>query len=207
MNDEKIANANHSSDTNTVPIEEEKIANPIEEAEAKAKESHEKYLRSVAEMENLRRRTEREIQDVQSYAIASFARDMLSVSDNLSRALDSIPADTNQTEKNGITSLIDGIKMTKRDMISTLEKYGIKKIEADGQKFNPNFHQAMFEEINETIPTNTVIKVVQEGYTMSERVLRPALVGISKGSAQKSTETDLQKSSQNDDNSPALEKE
>ncbi|AHA27622.1 nucleotide exchange factor GrpE [Candidatus Liberibacter americanus] len=181
MNDEKIEKGNNPYDTDESPVEEQKVVNPLEEAEMKAEEFRDKYLRVVAEMENLRRRTDREIQDIQSYSNAAFARDMLSVSDNLSRALESSPKDKDKIANSGLKSLIDGIEMTKREMMSTLEKYGIKKIEAEGNKFNPNYHQAMFEEQNETIPANTVIKVVQDGYLIGERILRPSLVGISKG--------------------------
>ncbi|ONI60041.1 nucleotide exchange factor GrpE [Candidatus Liberibacter solanacearum] len=172
---------NNHSNTNEDSVEEKINNNPLEEAQAKAEEFREKYLRVLADMENIRRRTDREIQDSQSYSIAAFARDMLSVSDNLSRALNSVPIDKTQNSDSEIKSLIDGIEMTRREMMSTLEKYGVKKIDAKNQKFNPNIHQAMFEESNETIPSNTVIKVVQDGYAIGERILRPALVGISKG--------------------------
>ncbi|CAL9914186.1 Protein GrpE [Candidatus Liberibacter solanacearum] len=172
---------NNHSNTNEDSVEEKINNNPLEEAQAKAEEFREKYLRVLADMENIRRRTDREIQDAQSYSIAAFARDMLSVSDNLSRALNSVPIDKTQNSDSEIKSLIDGIEMTRREMMSTLEKYGVKKIDAKNQKFNPNIHQAMFEESNETIPSNTVIKVVQDGYAIGERILRPALVGISKG--------------------------
>ncbi|MBY7649175.1 MAG: nucleotide exchange factor GrpE [Candidatus Liberibacter europaeus] len=181
MNDENIEKENVCSEKDCAPIEEETTTDPIEEAQSKAKEFHEKYIRVVAEMENLRRRTDREKQDIQYYSNTAFARDMLSVADNLSRALDYTPTDEEKIVNTGLKSLIDGIEMTKREMISTLEKHGIKKLESDGKKFDPNFHQAMFEEQNETIPANTIIKVVQDGYTINDRVLRPALVGISKG--------------------------
>ncbi|ADR51868.1 heat-shock protein [Candidatus Liberibacter solanacearum] len=198
---------NNHSNTNEDSVEEKINNNPLEEAQAKAEEFREKYLRVLADMENIRRRTDREIQDAQSYSIAAFARDMLSVSDNLSRALNSVPIDKTQNSDSEIKSLIDGIEMTRREMMSTLEKYGVKKIDAKNQKFNPNIHQAMFEESNETIPSNTVIKVVQDGYAIGERILRPALVGISKGKNKNPVEQIPSQENENKEKSSTINKE
>ena len=144
-------------------------------------ELKDRALRTVAEMENLRRRTAREIQDARAYAVANFARDMLSVSDNLRRALDAIPAETRATVDAGLAGLIEGVEMTERSMLSTLERHGVKKLDPEGEKFDPHFHQAMFEVPNPEVPTNTVVQVVQPGYSIGERVLRPAMVGVAKG--------------------------
>jgi len=144
-------------------------------------ELKDRALRLAAEMENLRRRTQREVQDARTYAVANFARDMLSVSDNLRRALDAIPAETRSSGGAGLSSLIEGVEMTERAMLSGLERHGVKKIEPEGERFDPNFHQAMFEVPNPDLPANTVTTVVQAGYTIGERVLRPAMVGVSKG--------------------------
>ncbi|ACT57175.2 nucleotide exchange factor GrpE [Candidatus Liberibacter asiaticus] len=191
MSEKNIDKEKNPSNANSSTAEEKSEINIPEESLNQSEEFRDKYLRVIAEMENLRRRTDREKKDAQSYSIAKFARDMLSVSDNLSRALDSAPLDLANSEKKSesvLKSLIEGIEMTRREMMSTLERYGVKKIDAKDQKFNPNMHQAMFEEPHDTVPANTIIKVVQDGYAINERVLRPALVSISKGKTQNPTE-------------------
>ena len=144
-------------------------------------ELKDRALRVAAEMENLRRRTARDVHDARAYAVANFARDMLSVSDNLRRALDAIPAEAKAAGDAGFKALIDGVEITERAMLSTLERHGVKKLEPEGEKFDPNFHQAMFEVPNPDVPANTVVQVVQPGYSIGERVLRPAMVGVAKG--------------------------
>ncbi|MEQ1939792.1 nucleotide exchange factor GrpE [Mesorhizobium sp. CN5-321] len=144
-------------------------------------ELKDRALRAAAEMENLRRRTARDVQDARAYAIANFARDMLSVSDNLRRAIDAIPEEAKASGDAGFKALIEGVEITERAMLSALERHGVKKLEPEGEKFDPNFHQAMFEVPNPDVPANTVLQVVQPGYSIGERVLRPAMVGVSKG--------------------------
>lgn len=144
-------------------------------------ELKDKYIRLAAEMENLRRRTARDVKDARSYAVTNFARDMLAVSDNLRRALDAIPAEQRESGEAGFRSLVEGVEMTERAMLTALEQHGVRKQEPEGQKFDPNFHQAMFEVPNADVPNNTVVQVVQDGYVIGERVLRPAMVGVSKG--------------------------
>ena len=144
-------------------------------------ELKDRALRVAAEMENLRRRTARDVHDARAYAVANFARDMLSVSDNLRRALDAIPAEAKASGDAGFKALIDGVEITERAMLSALERHGVKKLEPEGEKFDPNFHQAMFEVPNPDVPANTVVQVVQPGYSIGERVLRPAMVGVAKG--------------------------
>ncbi len=141
-------------------------------------ELKDRVLRSAAEMENLRRRTARDVQDARAYAIANFARDMLSVSDNLRRAIEAVPAEANDA---GLTALVEGVEVTERAMLAALERHGVKKLAPEGEKFDPNFHQAMFEIPNPGVPTGTVLQVVQPGYSIGERVLRPAMVGVSSG--------------------------
>ena len=138
-----------------------------------------RVLRTLAEMENLRRRTEREVADAKTYGVSAFARDMVSVVDNLSRALESLPENARADDR--FKSLIDGVELTARDLQAALARHGVKKLEPQGEKFDPNFHQAMFEEPDETVPSGTVTKVVQIGWTIGDRVLRPAIVGVSKG--------------------------
>ena len=144
-------------------------------------ELKDRVLRAAADMENLRRRTARELQDARAYAVANFARDMLSVSDNLRRALEAIPEVAKAAGDAGFRALIDGVEITERAMLSTLERHGVKKLAPEGEKFDPNFHQAMFEVPNPDVPANTVVQVVQPGYSIGERVLRPAMVGVAKG--------------------------
>ena len=144
-------------------------------------ELKDRVLRAAADMENLRRRTARELQDARAYAVANFARDMLSVSDNLRRALEAIPEEAKAAGDAGFRALIDGVEITERAMLSTLERHGVKKLAPEGEKYDPNFHQAMFEVPNPDVPANTVVQVVQPGYSIGERVLRPAMVGVAKG--------------------------
>jgi molecular chaperone GrpE len=154
---------------------------PIEVLKAENNELRDRFLRLAAEMDNLRRRTDRDVKDAKSYAVAGFARDMLAVSDNLRRALDAVPTEMRAAADAALTTLLEGVELTERSMLSALERHGIKKIEAEGQKFDPHFHQAMFEIPNADVPNNTVVQVVQAGYTIGERVLRPAMVGVAKG--------------------------
>jgi molecular chaperone GrpE len=154
---------------------------PVEALKAENADLRDRFLRLAAEMDNLRRRTDREIKDAKSYAVTGFARDMLSVSDNLRRAIETLPEEARAAADATITALIEGVEMTERGMLSTLERHGVRKIDAEGQKFDPNFHQAMFEVPNPNVPNNTVVQVVQAGYAIGERVLRPAMVGVAKG--------------------------
>ncbi|WP_244424032.1 MULTISPECIES: nucleotide exchange factor GrpE [Methylobacterium] len=148
---------------------------------AERDELKDRMLRTLAEMENLRRRTEREIADARAYAVTNFARDVLNVADNIHRALESVPADAKASADGALKGLIDGIELTQRDLVKTLERHGVKPVEPQGQKFDPNRHQAMFEVPNPDVPAGTVVQVVQTGYVIGERVLRPALVGVAKG--------------------------
>jgi molecular chaperone GrpE len=158
----------------------DETANRIAALEADNSELKDQILRVAAEMENLRKRTQRDVQDARTYAVTNFARDMLAVSDNLRRALETIPADALETDAS-LKSLADGVEMTERAMLQALDRHGVKKLEPEGQKFDPNFHQAMFEVPNPDLPNNTVVQVVQDGYAIGDRVLRPAMVGVSKG--------------------------
>ena len=154
---------------------------PIEALKAENQDMRDKLLRTIAEMENLRKRTEREISDTRSYAIAGFARDMLTATDSLSRALMVLPAEARDSSDATTRSLIEGIEMTEREMQRLLAKHGVKPIEAEGQKFDPHKHQAMFEVPDPSRPEGTVVQVVQAGFAIGDRVLRPAMVGVAKG--------------------------
>ena len=152
-------------------------------AEAERDDFKDKLLRTLAEMENLRRRTEREIADAKAYAVTSFARDMLGSADNLRRAIESVPATAEAAADSALKSVVEGVELTERELLKTLERHGVRRIEPHGEKFDPNMHQAMFEAPDESIAKGLVSKVVQTGYKIGERVLRPALVGVSAGSA------------------------
>lgn len=164
----------------TVPLPEAPI-DPVLALEAEKAELKDKLLRTLADMENLRRRTEREVADSRLYAVTAFARDMLTVADNLRRALDSLPAETRSGADAAVAALVEGVELTERDLLKTFDRHGVKKREPVGEKFNPNFDQAMFEVPDETKPSGTVIQVIQPGYVIGERVLRPSTVGVSKG--------------------------
>ncbi len=167
-------------------------ADPVALLEAEKLELKDKLLRTLADMENLRRRTEREVQDAKAYAVTGFARDLLGVADNLRRALESLGA-TGQDGLDATTKLmVEGVELTERELVKTLDKHGVKKLDPLGQKFDPNMHQAMFEAPDPTHPKGHVVAVVQTGYAISGRVLRPALVGVSSGAAKASPAPDEQ---------------
>jgi molecular chaperone GrpE len=146
-------------------------------------DAKDKMLRTLAEMENLRKRTQREVVDARTYGIAAFARDVLDIADNLQRALDAVPLEAREAADPGLKALIEGVEITERSLHKTLEKNGVQKIEPLGEKFDPNFHQAMYEVPDSTVPSGTVVQVIQAGYTIGERILRPALVAVTKGGA------------------------
>src|SRR5579862_7275756 len=155
-------------------------------AEALAKEAAElrdRTLRTLAEMENLRKRTAKEVADARAYGITGFARDVLDIADNLQRALDAVPSETRESADPMLKALIEGVELTERSLLNALEKNGVKKFDPSGGKFDPNFQQAMYEIPDPSVPAGTVVQVVQAGYTIGDRVLRPALVGVSKGGA------------------------
>lgn len=154
---------------------------PISALLAERDELKDRLLRTLAEMENLRRRTEKEMADTRAYAMTAFARDMLGVADNLRRALENLPPETASTSDTGLKAMLDGVDLTERDLVKTFERHGVRQIDPKGEKFDPNRHQAMFEAPDPATPKGHVTQVVQIGYSIGERVLRPALVGVSAG--------------------------
>jgi molecular chaperone GrpE len=140
-----------------------------------------KVLRALAEMENQRRRAEREVADAKTYGVTSFALDMLTFADNLRRAVESLAPDAREQAGPALKALIEGVELTERDFLSRLGKYGVKKLEPLGTKFDPNLHEALFEVPDETAPNATVVQVIEDGYAIGDRVLRPAKVGVSRG--------------------------
>jgi molecular chaperone GrpE len=157
------------------------VPDPVAELAREAADLKDRLLRALAEMENLRRRTEREVADARSYAISNFARDVLAVSDNMGRALGAVGAELRAAADSSVKALVEGIELTERELAKVLEKHGVRKLEPMGGKFDPNLHQAMYEVPDETVPSGTVVQVVQPGYTIGERILRPALVAVAKG--------------------------
>lgn len=156
-------------------------ADPTEALAREAADLKDRLLRALAEMENLRRRTEKEVAHERTYGIAKFARDVLNVADNMRRALDAIGPELRQSADAGIKALIEGVELTERELLNALDKHGVKKLEPLGSKFDPNLHQAMYEVPDPSVPPGTVAQVVQAGYTIGDRVLRPALVAVAKG--------------------------
>lgn len=136
-----------------------------------------RVLRAMAEVENVRRRAEKEVSDARAYGAANFARDMLTFADNLGRALENAPKDADGALK----TMIEGVGVIAADFQSRLARHGVKKMEPQGQKFDPNQHEALFEIPDESVPTGAVLQVVEPGYTIGDRVLRPAKVGVSRG--------------------------
>jgi molecular chaperone GrpE len=139
-----------------------------------------KMLRALAEMENLRKRTEREVADARTYSVTSFARDVLQVADNMHRALDAIGDELRETADSKVSVLLEGIDLTERELQKVLEKHGVKMFTPLGEKFDPNFHQAMYEVPDPAATPGTVAQVIQAGYLIGERVLRPAMVAVAK---------------------------
>jgi molecular chaperone GrpE len=153
----------------------------LADREREVAELKDRLLRTLAEMENLRKRTERDVIDARTYGIAGFARDVLTVADNMHRALTAFDDEGRQQAGDGVKALLDGVELTERELMNVLEKHGVKRLDPQGQKFDPNRHQAMYEAEDPSVPAGTVVQVVQSGYTIGERVLRPALVAVSKG--------------------------
>jgi molecular chaperone GrpE len=160
--------------------ESQERADPMAQLEADVAEFRDKHLRALAEIENVRRRGEKEKADALKYAATNFAKDILGVADNLRRAIEAVPEDAAESD-GAIKTLIEGVEMTERELLSIFERHGIKRIEADGAKFDHNLHHAMMEVPDSGQPAGTVVQVLQSGYTIHDRLLRPAMVGVAKG--------------------------
>ena len=169
-----------AKDSETVNATAE-AADPTATLAREVAEYKDRWMRSLAEMENLRRRTEREVADARTYAVTQFARDVVTVADNMERALQALDDELREKADAGIKALLDGVELTERELLKVLEKHGVQKLDPKGQKFDPHRHQAMFEVPDETVPSGTVVQVMQAGYTIGDRVLRPAMVGVTKG--------------------------
>lgn len=157
-------------------------ADIIAELQSEVATLKDRLLRAAAETENVRRRAEKDKADAGKYAVTGFARDMLNVSDNLRRALDTQPEEIADDMK----AFVEGVAMTESELLNTMERYGIKKVEPEvGEKFDHKFHQAMFEVPTEDQAPGSVMQVVAPGYVIKDRLLRPAMVGVAKGAEKK----------------------
>lgn len=167
-----------AGDTADEAVEE---LDPLEELRAENADLKDRVLRAMAETENLRKRAEREKAEATLYAATNFARDLLSVGDSLSKALEIMDEDARANADESTRNFIEGIELTRRELLNSFQKHGIVEVNPSDEKFDPNFHQAMFEVPGSGKPNGTVVQVVQTGYKIGERVLRPALVGVAKG--------------------------
>jgi molecular chaperone GrpE len=172
-------------------------ADPAMVAALEAASLKDKLLRALAEMENLRKRTERDVADSRAYAITAFARDILTVADNMHRALNALDTELRQRADGSVKALLDGVELTERELLNVLEKHGVKKFSPAGERFDPNVHQAMYEVEDSELPAGHVAQVIQAGYLLGDRVLRPALVAVVKAAPKASP------SSANDNPAPA----
>jgi molecular chaperone GrpE len=152
----------------------------LETLRAEAADLRDRLLRALAETENTRRRAERERQEASQYAVTRFARDMLQIADNFSRALAACPAELREAADPQVKAVIDGVEATERQLLGTLELYGVKLIDAADAKFDPNLHQAIAEVPGEGRPPGTIVNVVQTGYKIGDRLLRPAMVTVAR---------------------------
>jgi molecular chaperone GrpE len=147
--------------------------------EAELANTKERLLRALADTENVRRRFQRERDDTQKYAITAFAKDLLSTADNLRRALEALPeAEVSDARTR---SLLDGVAATERELLGAFERHGLRRIDPQGEPFDHNFHQAIFEAERPGVPAGTVVEVLQPGYVLHDRLVRPAMVGVAKG--------------------------
>lgn len=189
MNEENGENLPQQEDANKgeserSPAQERAPVEPAAELEALRAElagAKDKLLRTLAEMENLRRRTEKEVADAKLYGVTSFARESLALADNLRRAIEAFPVKAKEELEPHVAALIEGVELTERDFLSRLARFGVKKMEASDNRFDPNKHEALYEIPDESQPAGTVAQWVEPGYMIGERVLRPAKVGVTKG--------------------------
>ncbi len=181
MNEEPEKTEANPAPENEAPAPDaETAADPLAQAQAEAADLRDKLLRAMAEMENYRRRAEKERSDTAKFAIANFARDTLAVLDNLNRGLQTVSAEDRKKDA-VLDALASGMELTEREMLATLERHGIVKIDPVDEQFDHNFHQAMLEVEDATKPAGTIAQVMQAGYLLNDRLLRPAMVAVAKG--------------------------
>jgi len=170
----------------------------LETVRAENADLKDRLLRAHAEMDNVRKRLEREKADAQKYAISKFARDVVTVGDNFQRAITAVPAHAVE-QTPALKSFLEGVTMTERELVNALERHGIKRIDPMGEAFNPHMHQAVMEAESAEVPAGTVVQVFQPGYTIEDRVLRPAMVVVAKGGAKSARPAESPPQAANDD--------
>ena len=185
MNDSDTRSPN---DDNPVPANDPAVQpepaiapKPSTSLDSELAECKDRLLRTLADMDNMRKRTEREVADARIYGISNFARDILGVADNMHRAMAALDDELRAKADEPTKVLLEGVELTERELMNVLEKHGVKRIEPLGQKFDPNRHQAMYEIEDASVPVGTVVQVMQAGYLIGDRMLRPALVAVAKG--------------------------
>ena len=178
----KVADSPEAKPNTVTPDPSGELGADLDTLLAENTEMRDRLLRTMADMENLRRRTEREKTDTARYAISNFARDVLTVGDNLKRTIEHVPAEAAAGDP-ALKSFLEGVELTERELLNVLERHGVTRIEPLGERFDPNCHQAMYEVDNADVPEGTVVDVMQSGYTIGDRCLRPALVAVAKGGA------------------------
>src|SRR3954466_12497566 len=185
MNDSDIRppSDNEPAPANDPTVQPEPAAapKPSTSLDRELAEAKDRLLRTLADMDNMRKRTEREVADARTYGISNFARDILGVADNMHRAMAALDDELRAKADEPTKVLLEGVELTERELMNVLEKHGVKRIDPLGQKFDPNRHQAMYEIEDASVPAGSVVQVVQSGYLIGERGLRPALVAVAKG--------------------------
>ncbi len=183
MNDSDIRPPSDNDPGNEAPMQPEPAVapQPSTSLDRELAEAKDRLLRALADMDNMRKRTEREVAGARIYGISNFARDILGVADNMHRAMAALDDELRAKADEPTKVLLEGVELTERELMNVLEKHGVKRIEPLGQKFDPNRHQAMYEIEDASVPAGTVVQVMQAGYLIGDRMLRPALVAVAKG--------------------------
>ena len=178
-NSPELTTAPVDAEDNSLPADAAGVDDDIANLAAERDELRDQLLRTLADNENLRRRTERELTAAKKYGAMGFARDLMASVDNLDKAIDLIPENKDELDET-VKNILIGVEMTGREIASVLERHNISKISPDGEKFDYNLHQAMFEVPSDDVEPGIVMQVVQSGYQLHDRLLRPAMVGVSK---------------------------
>jgi molecular chaperone GrpE len=162
--------------------EAQRLAAEVQKLEGQIKDLTDRLLRAHADLDNLRKRAEREKEETAKYAISKFAHDIVGVSDNFQRAIGAVPAGASDADP-ALNTLLEGVIMTEAELIKVMERHGVKRIDPVGEIFNPHMHQAMMEQIDPSVAAGTILQVFQAGYLIDSRVIRPAMVVVAKGGA------------------------
>ncbi|MBL4617700.1 MAG: nucleotide exchange factor GrpE [Robiginitomaculum sp.] len=181
MSEEQDQPETEETPDNVTPIEEQ--LDPVAKLQGELDAATDRTLRLAAELENLRKRSQRDIADAKRYGVTRFAEDMLNVADNLSRALENVPAEARQEASQRMEQLVEGVDMTQKSLQAALERHGIKQIGGKGEKFDHNLHQAVAQIPSNEVASGLVAEVIQNGYTLGDRTLRAAIVAVSTGAS------------------------